>query len=258
MNRVEIIGRLTRDPELRFTPNGKPVTTMFVAVNKPYGDKQANFFKVQVWLKPAENAAKYLSKGRQVGIAGHLEQAKRMARDQQGKLVEVKDNYGNNVWDTWITADSVYYLGDNPNPSSNGSNQNAHQYDAQEDYGGYDPGYDDYDPGYDTQQQGYGNNPQQGHNDQQQGYGQAQPQNQGGRMSNQQNRSGGNQQQQATQQQRQPQNNGRQNGSNNAGQQNNQRGSRNQNNNVVNYNREHDQRYGDMEALPFNDDDLPF
>lgn len=221
MNKVQMIGRLAKDPELRFTPNGKAVTTMIIAVDKPFGDKQSDFFKVQVWNKLAESSAQYLAKGRQVGISGRLEQ----------KMRDVKDTNGYNVYDNWITAESVYFLGANPN-----SNQNDHQ----QNYDGYDSANVD---GYN---QNFGGQ-QQENNQIQSQYGQ----NQNGRMNNsQQNRSAGKQQQHARI-------NDRQQGSNNSSQFYDQRGSRNPNN-VANYNREYDQRYGDMEAQEFSNDDLPF
>ena len=221
MNKVQMIGRLAKDPELKFTPNGKAVTTMIIAVDKPFGDKQSDFFKVQVWNKLAESSAQYLTKGRQVGISGRLEQ----------KMRDVKDINGYNVYDNWITAESVYFLGANPN---------SNQFDHQQNPDGFDQVFvDDY---------------TQNSVDQQQGNGQLQSQyvqKQSDRMNNSQhNRSAGKQQQQ-------PRKNDRQNGSYPSNQRYDQRGSRNQNN-VINYNREYDQRYGDMEAQEFNSDDLPF
>ena len=74
MNSVVLIGRLARDPELRFTASGKAVATFSVAVNRMYSkEKEADFFNVVVWGKPAENCANYLSKGRLVGLQGRLQ-----------------------------------------------------------------------------------------------------------------------------------------------------------------------------------------
>jgi len=79
LNRVEIIGNLTRDPELRYTPNGQPVTSFGVATNMVWTDKsgerqqKAEFHNVVAWRKLAEICAEYLQKGRQVYIEGRLE-----------------------------------------------------------------------------------------------------------------------------------------------------------------------------------------
>jgi single-strand DNA-binding protein len=72
MNCVVMVGRLTRDPELRFIAgSGKAVATFAIAVDRPFAkEKTADFFNVVVWGKPAENAANYLAKGRQVAVKG--------------------------------------------------------------------------------------------------------------------------------------------------------------------------------------------
>lgn len=70
-NKVFIAGNLTKDPELRYTNSGKAVATMTVAVNE-YGSKDASFFRVVVWEKQAENAMKYLAKGKPVFVEGRL------------------------------------------------------------------------------------------------------------------------------------------------------------------------------------------
>ncbi|MBN4069651.1 single-stranded DNA-binding protein, partial [bacterium AH-315-G05] len=74
MNSVVLIGRLTKDPELRFIPSGKAVATFGLAVNNSYSkEKQADFFNIVVWGKTAENCANYLAKGRLVGVKGRLQ-----------------------------------------------------------------------------------------------------------------------------------------------------------------------------------------
>lgn len=76
MNNVSIIGRLTRDPELRHTPGGQSVCALRVAVDgaggKKDGEYQAGFFDVSVWGENGERCAQYLAKGRQVGVSGSL------------------------------------------------------------------------------------------------------------------------------------------------------------------------------------------
>lgn len=78
MNVAILIGRLTRDPELRYIPsNGKAVATFTLAVERSFttkdGQKQADFFNIVVWGKIAENCANYLSKGKLAGIKGQLQ-----------------------------------------------------------------------------------------------------------------------------------------------------------------------------------------
>ena len=72
MNKIIITGNLTRDPELRQTESGKSVTNFTVAVRRPFKPDETDFFPVVVWGKQAESCAKYLSKGRKVGVSGFL------------------------------------------------------------------------------------------------------------------------------------------------------------------------------------------
>lgn len=78
MNQVCLIGRLTRDPELRHTPSGNAVATFSIAVDgagdydEGEGKYAAGFFDCQAWGAQAENIAQYLEKGRQVGVSGSL------------------------------------------------------------------------------------------------------------------------------------------------------------------------------------------
>lgn len=76
MNKVILIGRLSRDPELRHTANGTAVCQINVAISRPVAqgkEPETDFINVTVWNKPAENIAKYLSKGRQVAIEGRIQ-----------------------------------------------------------------------------------------------------------------------------------------------------------------------------------------
>lgn len=75
MQKLFIVGNLTRDPELRTTPSGKSVCNFTVAVNrrrKVDGQPDADFFRVTVWENLAENCAKYLAKGRKVALTGEV------------------------------------------------------------------------------------------------------------------------------------------------------------------------------------------
>ena len=72
MNHVILIGRLTRDPELRYTPNGVAVANFTLAVDRPYtnqeGEREADFIPIVVWQKLAETCANHLHKGRLVAV----------------------------------------------------------------------------------------------------------------------------------------------------------------------------------------------
>ena len=77
MNKVILIGRLTADPNLRYTQNGTPVTTFTLAVDKPFADKDgkrgADFIDIVAWRKLAEIVANNLEKGRLVAVEGRLQ-----------------------------------------------------------------------------------------------------------------------------------------------------------------------------------------
>ena len=77
LNRVILIGNLTRDPELRFTPDGTPVANFTIAVNRPSGnlkdEKAVDFIPVVVWRERAQRCSEYLTKGSQVAIDGRLQ-----------------------------------------------------------------------------------------------------------------------------------------------------------------------------------------
>ena len=79
-NKVILLGRLTRDPELRYTPAGSPVCVFDLAVNRSYttqaGERRDEvcFITIEVWGKQGENCAEYLKKGRQALVEGHLRQ----------------------------------------------------------------------------------------------------------------------------------------------------------------------------------------
>jgi single-strand DNA-binding protein len=77
LNRVVLIGRLTRDPELRYVPSGQPVATFTVAVDRPFanqqGERGTDFIPIVAWRKLAEQASQYLSKGRLVAVEGRLQ-----------------------------------------------------------------------------------------------------------------------------------------------------------------------------------------
>ncbi|GIN38396.1 single-stranded DNA-binding protein [Heyndrickxia oleronia] len=111
MNRVVLVGRLTKDPDLRFTPSGAAVATFTLAVNRTFtnqqGEREADFINCVVWRKPAENAANFLKKGSLAGVDGKLQT--RNYEGQDGKRVYV----------TEVVAESVQFLEPKNNQSSN-------------------------------------------------------------------------------------------------------------------------------------------
>jgi len=105
VNRVVVVGNLTRDPELRHTPSGTPVCSLRIAVNTRRKDAsgqwadKANYFSVSVFGQQAENCAQYLAKGRPVAIDGRLVEWREWEQD------------GNKREAVEIVADSVQFLG---------------------------------------------------------------------------------------------------------------------------------------------------
>ncbi|MBN1319332.1 MAG: single-stranded DNA-binding protein [Thermoleophilia bacterium] len=137
---VTLVGNLTRDPELRQTPNGTSVCQLGVAVNSSYKDssgqwvEKPNFFDIVVWGAQGENCAKYLSKGRQVAVDGRLDQ----------RSYETQD--GSKRSKVEIIADTVMFIGgqsDTREPAARGGNQGSTGAAAQDDFRDIDFGGDD-------------------------------------------------------------------------------------------------------------------
>lgn len=107
MNKVILIGRLTRDPELRYTSSNIPTATFSIAVDRPFtsqsGEREADFINIVVWRKQAENCKNYLNKGSQVAVEGRIQT--RNYDGQDGKKVYV----------TEVVADNVQFLGTRSN-----------------------------------------------------------------------------------------------------------------------------------------------
>ncbi|USL89533.1 single-strand binding protein [Bacillus phage vB_BceP_LY3] len=93
MNNVNLIGRTTKDGELRYTPEGKAVMTTTIAVNRNFenakGEREADFIQVVIWGKRGEAFANYVKKGHQVGVSGELRT--RNYEGQDGKKVYVTE-----------------------------------------------------------------------------------------------------------------------------------------------------------------------
>lgn len=102
VNRVVLAGRLTRDPELRYTPNGIAVANFTVAINRPFrnqqGEQEADFVNCVAWRKQAENLANYMRKGSLIGVDGRIQT--RSYDNQEGRRVFV----------TEVLAESITFL----------------------------------------------------------------------------------------------------------------------------------------------------
>lgn len=117
LNRVVLVGRLTKDPEFRTTQNGVNVATFTLAVNRNFknknGEQQADFINVVVFRQQAENVNNYLSKGNLAGVDGRI----------QSRSYENKE--GQRVYVTEVVADSVQFL--EPKNSNQQNNQPQQQ-----------------------------------------------------------------------------------------------------------------------------------
>lgn len=127
-NKVILIGRLTKDPDLRYTQSGVAVSRFSVAVSRPYtnqqGERETDFIDVVAWNKLAETCGNYLRKGRLVAVEGSL----------QSRSYETQDGQKRRVWE--VVARDVRFLdrsGDEPHAPSGG----------EPDAGEGDPGFDD-------------------------------------------------------------------------------------------------------------------
>ncbi len=139
INRVVIVGRLTKDPELRYTPSGVPMTRFTVAVNRAFsnqqGEREADFIGCIAWRKQAENLANFMKKGSLIGVEGRIQTGSFEGQD------------GKRVYTTDVVADSVQFL----ESRSGGAAQQS--YGSQSSYGSQ--------PGYGTGQPQYSGQPPQ-------------------------------------------------------------------------------------------------
>ncbi len=125
MNKVVLIGRLTKDPELKFTPgSGTAVTTLTLAVNRRFkkeGQPEADFIPIVVWGKQAESTANYMSKGKLLSVAGRIETRSYEAKDGTRRYV------------TEVIADEVHFLewgGNKASSTATATNTNSNLYDG--------------------------------------------------------------------------------------------------------------------------------
>ena len=126
MNKVFLIGRLSRDPELRHTTSGTAVCQINVAISRPVtqgSEPQTDFINVVVWNKQAENVARYLSKGRQIAIEGRIQTR------------NYDNNEGKRTYVTEVIASNVEFLGsanDNNRTNTNSNPFDDNPFDSME------------------------------------------------------------------------------------------------------------------------------
>ena len=177
MNNVQLVGRLTKDIEIRQTSNGVSVAEFTLACNRDFKNQQgeidADFIRCVVWRKTAENLANYMGKGNLIGVTGSIESGS----------FEDKDT-GKMVYTTKVRVDKVSFLekGNNQNGNQQGGyNQqqggygNQGGYNQQQQQGNFPPQGQPQQGGYNQPQQ-QGNFPPQGQPQQQGGYNQPQQQ----------------------------------------------------------------------------------
>ncbi len=117
MNKVILMGRLTKDPEVRYTQATNTMVTSFIlAVNRRFvkqgEERQADFINVVAWNKTAEFVSKYFSKGQQVGVIGRIQT--RNYDDEQGVKHYI----------TEVIAEEVYFAGEKKEKSQNNTTDN--------------------------------------------------------------------------------------------------------------------------------------
>ncbi len=108
-NRIILIGRLTADPVLKYTPQGTAVATFTLAVNRRYNREETDFIDIVTWRTLAEHCAQYLSKGQQTALEGRLQI--RSYEDRNGVRRKVAE----------VVADDVRFLGRSGNSGGSGS-----------------------------------------------------------------------------------------------------------------------------------------
>lgn len=125
LNKIVLMGRLTRDPELKRTQSGTAVTSFALAVDRDFksqnGEKETDFIDIVAWRNTAEFVSKYFSKGRMAVVEGRLQ------------IRDWKDKDGNNRRSAEVVADNVYF-GDSSKDSGNRSGSGNYG-------GGYDNSY---------------------------------------------------------------------------------------------------------------------
>ena len=156
INRAVLTGRITRDPELRYTQNGTAIVQFTLAVDRQFRnqgrEREADFINCVIWRKSAENFANFTHKGSKIGVDGRIQT--RSYENQQGNRVYVTEV----IVDSFALLDSLQdsQQGSAPqnqnNSSQNGFNNNQGNYTQQQNNGSQ---------GYQNQNNGYSNNDDQ-------------------------------------------------------------------------------------------------
>lgn len=119
MNKVVLVGRLTKDPELRYTGQGTPVASFTLAVNRRFksksGDTDADFIPIVAWGNQGENTAKYVTKGSQIAVYGRIQVRNYQANDGTKRYV------------TEVIAEEVTFLGSGKKDNNYPNNEKANQ-----------------------------------------------------------------------------------------------------------------------------------
>ena len=129
LNHIVLMGRLVKDPELRYTQSQVPVASFTVAVDRDFGgrdggERQTDFIDCVAWRQTGEFVSKYFQKGRMIVVSGRLQSRK------------WQDREGNNRTSWEVSADNVYF-GDSKRDSDNSYSQNSYGSQSNN-YGGYD------------------------------------------------------------------------------------------------------------------------
>ncbi|MER2254687.1 MAG: single-stranded DNA-binding protein [Priestia megaterium] len=119
INRVVLVGRLTKDPELRYTPSGVPMARFTIAVNRTFsneqGEREADFIGCIAWRKQAENLANFMKKGSLIGVEGRIQTGSFEGQD------------GKRVYTTDVISDSIQFL-EKSNSQQSGQGQTNQQF----------------------------------------------------------------------------------------------------------------------------------
>ena len=122
MNRIVLVGRLTKDPELRFTQSNKAVATFTIAVNRNFknanGETEADFINIVAWGKQAKTIKQYVFKGHQIGIDGRIQTR------------NYKDNQDRTIYVTEVVAESFTFLEPKKEQTQNTNQQIQHRQQA--------------------------------------------------------------------------------------------------------------------------------
>lgn len=111
MNTVQLIGRLTKDPELKYSPSGTPIARFTIAVNNEFKKDEADFINCVAFNKQAENLCNYQKKGSRIGVVGRIQTGSYEGQD------------GKRVYTTDVIANNIEYLDSKNQGESQSSNQ---------------------------------------------------------------------------------------------------------------------------------------